>query len=168
MRSDTDGNYLGLLLNLKTITVCLGCLPPLPISSPGHICCHFPHINVSTFGVSTSRNRKTSKIVFMGKLVKQLTRNLGSSYLNLKPATWAKAEQPRRAERNLQLQPPGEGLNRRWLYSSWEKFQDPREQASGIILHVYPQWSCVNSVYIQRQTRTSWCPASIRKWGLHY
>ena len=88
MRSDTDGNYLGLLLNLlKTITVCLGCLPPLPISSPGHNCCHFPHINVSTFGVSTSRNRKTSKIVFMGKLVKQLTRNLGSSYLNLKPAT---------------------------------------------------------------------------------
>lgn len=89
MRSDTDGNYLGLLLNLlKTVTVCLGCLPPLlPISSSGHICCHFPHINISTFGVSISPNRKISKIAFLGKLVKQLTRNLGSSYLNLKPAS---------------------------------------------------------------------------------
>lgn len=31
MRSDTDGNYLGLLKPSKTVTVCLGCLPPFSL-----------------------------------------------------------------------------------------------------------------------------------------
>jgi hypothetical protein len=72
IKSDTDGNYLGLLLNPMIVIIdTLGCLsPPVHISNSEHICCHFPHINVSTFRVNTSPNRSTKEIAFLREVTK--------------------------------------------------------------------------------------------------
>lgn len=84
IRSDTDGSYLGLLLNLPKI-IAVGCLPPfVRISSSWHICCHFPPPNVSTFRVNTSPNRSTRKIAFLAEVAEYLAQKI---LPNLKPAT---------------------------------------------------------------------------------